>query len=60
VFEVGYATKLGLPVVGYGENIGRSGVTMMAGSGAAITNDLSTAVYRAVWAAMHRAASAGA
>lgn len=59
-FEVGYATKLGLPVVGYGENIARSGVTMMAGSGTAITNDLSTAVYRAVWAAMRRAASAGA
>lgn len=60
VFEAGYATKLELPVIGYGESIARSGVTMIAGSGAEITNDLSTAVYRAVWAAMRHAASAGA
>lgn len=60
VFEAGYATRLGLPVIGYGENIAKSGVTMIAGSGAEITDDLSTAVYRAVWAAMRHAASDGA
>lgn len=56
LFETGWATKAGIRVVAYGEMIEESAATMLEGSGAILTRDLSTAVYQAVWSAMTRAA----
>jgi hypothetical protein len=57
IFEAGYATKLGIPVVGYAERFSSEGRKMFAGTGATLLNDLPTAVYTATWAAIeHRAA----
>lgn len=52
MFEAGYATRMTIPVVGYAENSDDESVKMPRGTGAEIHDDLSTAVYRAAWAAM--------
>jgi hypothetical protein len=52
VFETGYATKMDMPVVCFAEHIDNEGYKMLAGTGAEITADLSTAIYHAIWAAM--------
>lgn len=54
IFEAGYATSLGIPVVGYGEQGHADGRKMLHGSGASLYTDLSTAVYQAAWAAARR------
>lgn len=51
VYEVGWAHRKGLPVVGFLHGPGDEGTKMLVGSGAEIYADLSTALYRAVWAA---------
>jgi ATP-dependent protease HslVU (ClpYQ) peptidase subunit len=56
VFETGYATHLEMPVVCFAEHIDHEGYKMLAGTGAEITSDLSTAVYHSIWAAMDPAA----
>jgi hypothetical protein len=55
IFEAGWATRAGLPVVAYGEMIEDSAAMMIGGTGADLTDDLSTAVYWAVWSAMSHA-----
>lgn len=50
LFEVGYARKLGKPVIALSENARDSDATMLAGTECVITRDLSTAAYRAAWA----------
>lgn len=52
IFEAGYATSLGIPVVGCAESVDPEGLKMLSGTGAKITGDISTAVYQAVWAAI--------
>jgi len=52
IFEIGYAVRCGKPVVAYIDPQRSGDLTMLAGSGVEITDDLSTAVYRAVWRAM--------
>ena len=60
LFEVGYATLAGIPIVAYGERADDEAYKMLVGTGAEVVADLSTAVYRAVWAAMrHRTQRAG-
>ena len=54
IFEAGYATSLGIPVVGCAESVDPEGLKMLAGTGAIITDDISTAVYKAVWAAVEK------
>lgn len=51
VFEVGWAVKMGIPVIGYG-NVGVEGAKMLAGTRVELHRDLSTACYRAAWAGM--------
>lgn len=51
LFELGYATKMGLPIVGYAEHVHPEGRKMLTGTDAELYNDLSTAIYQAVWAA---------
>ena len=50
VFEVGWATKAGLPVVAFCERCSQADLTMVIGSGANVYDDLSSAVYAAIWA----------
>lgn len=57
VFEVGWATKMGIPVVTYAEHLDTEGSKMLLGTGSLYYADLSTAVYQAQWAAAFRAAS---
>ena len=52
MFEVGYATDRRCPVVGYAQSTNVEGRKLLEGTGAEVHADLSTAVYRAVWAAM--------
>lgn len=56
VFEIGWATKMGIPVVMYAEHLDAEGSKMLLGTGTDHHDDLSTAVYRAQWAAAFRGA----
>lgn len=52
VFEVGWAVRSSIPVIGFGNSIDAEGMKMMAGTTVELHSDLSTACYRAAWAAM--------
>jgi hypothetical protein len=52
LFELGYATHHGLPIIGYAQHFDDEDTKMLVGTGAELHQDLSTAVYRCVWAAM--------
>jgi len=52
MFEAGWAHHDGLPVVVYTEHPDREDLKMLRGTGAELHADLSTAVYRALWASM--------
>jgi nucleoside 2-deoxyribosyltransferase len=53
LFEMGYAAAQSIPRVGYAEQPGQDEYKMLRGLGAFLTNDLSTAVYRAIWAGIN-------
>lgn len=57
LFEVGWATQAEIPVVGLVETVNAHEWTMLRGTGTHIAKDLSTACYRAAWAAIIMAAS---
>lgn len=50
VFEVGWARRASLPVVALCQRSSEADITMVVGSGAALYDDLSSAVYAAIWA----------
>jgi nucleoside 2-deoxyribosyltransferase len=52
LFEVGYARALGIPVVGLAESVEERPLTMLLGSGCAISNDFATSIYAACWQMM--------
>ncbi len=52
VFEVGWAVRAGVPVVGYASRADEEGLKMMTGTSVEVHRDLSTACYRAAWAGM--------
>jgi pfkB family carbohydrate kinase/Nucleoside 2-deoxyribosyltransferase len=52
VFEAGWARRDDKPVVGYAHRPDIEGGKMLRGSGGEIYGDLSTAVYRSIWAGM--------
>jgi hypothetical protein len=52
LFEVGYARARGIPVVGLSESTDERPLTMLLGSGCAISNDFATSVYAACWQMM--------
>ncbi len=52
VFEAGWATKHSLPIVAFAERFDAETAKMMRGSGAELHDDLTTAIYRAVWRGM--------
>jgi nucleoside 2-deoxyribosyltransferase len=52
IFEVGWAVRTGLPVVGYATVGDDEGMKMLGGTAVELHSDLSTACYRAAWAGM--------
>ena len=54
LFEVGYATKLGIPISALSTDTEGGGeyLKLLRGSGAEVHSDFSTAVYRAIWLGM--------
>lgn len=52
LFEVGYAIRQGIPVVGYLDPRPERHLVMLEGSGVDVVTDLSSAVYRSIWRAM--------
>lgn len=52
IFEVGYATKIPKPVFCLAEGVAESDLTMILGSGATVETDISTAIYKALWATL--------
>ena len=57
VFEVGWAAREGIPVVGFADNVDDHEWTMIRGTGTRVASDLSSAVYGAAWAAIRRSTS---
>jgi hypothetical protein len=53
-FECGYATALGIPVVGVVQKAHDDELLMVRGSGTAVFRDLATGAYNAVWAGLNR------
>jgi nucleoside 2-deoxyribosyltransferase len=49
IFEVGYAIKKGMPVVGLAQNVKEEDLKMMEGTGCEIVDDFASGLYRAVW-----------
>ena len=52
VFETGWATHAAIPVVGLAEHVEDHDWTMLRGTGAQLTSDLTSAIYLAAWAAL--------
>jgi len=48
---VGYARKEGTPVIGYANDFEMGSETMIRGSGCKVYEDLSSAIYNAIWRA---------
>lgn len=48
-FELGYARKLGKPVVAYQHEPEQSETTMLEGAGCSVYGDLSTAIFKIIW-----------
>lgn len=59
IFEAGWATARGIPVVAYRSHERAEGDKMLVGLGAEVHSDLTTALYRTVWLAQGAAASPG-
>lgn len=51
VYECGWASRHGIPVIAFGANASSKATKMLVGNGAEIHRDFSTAVYRSIWAA---------
>ncbi|QWF21774.1 nucleoside 2-deoxyribosyltransferase [Nocardioides sp. LMS-CY] len=57
VFEAGWATHADIPVVGFTAQPDVHDLTMLRGTGAELSSDLTSAVHLAAWAAIRRASS---
>lgn len=55
LFEAGWATHAGIPVIGCAEDPDDHAWTMLRGTGAIVVQDLSTAIYQAAWKALENA-----
>lgn len=52
IYECGCAAEAGIPVIAFGHQFESEAAKMLVGNGAELHADLSSAVYRAVWAAI--------
>ena len=51
VYECGWASRAGIPVIAFGADTSGEDAKMLVGDGAEMHSDLSSAVYRSIWAA---------
>lgn len=49
LFEIGYAVKMGIPVIAYVENESPGSLTMLSGTLCVVEKDLTTALYKCLW-----------
>ena len=49
IFEIGYAIKMGIPVIAYVENESPGQLLMAEGTGCLIEHDFTTAMYKCLW-----------
>ena len=49
VFEIGYAVKMGLPIVVFAQNVRDEDLKMIVGTGCEVIDDFASAIYRALW-----------
>lgn len=49
LFEIGYAVKKGIPVIGYVENESSESVKMLEGTNCILEKDLTSAIYKCFW-----------
>lgn len=60
VFEIGYANKMKIPVIIYGQDFHKGDLVMFEGTGCIILDDFVSAIYRAAfWAGFQKTASTG-
>ena len=53
MFEIGYAVAKGIPVIVFGQCVGKEDLLMIEGSeNCRIFGDFPTAIYHAAWAAL--------
>jgi nucleoside 2-deoxyribosyltransferase len=50
LFEIGYATKLAIPIIAYVENETPESIKMLEGTGCILEKDMTTALYKCFWA----------
>lgn len=50
IYETGWAARENIPVVGFSSEVHSKETKMLVGMGAEVHTDLSTAIYRAIWA----------
>lgn len=51
LYECGWASRGNIPIIAFGANSSSEAAKMLVGDGAEMHSDLSTAVYRSIWAA---------
>jgi len=49
LFEIGYAVKKGIPVIGHVQNETADSVKMLEGTSCMLERDLTTAIYKCFW-----------
>lgn len=49
IFEVGYAVKLGIPVVAFAQNIKEEDLKMVVGTNCDVVDDFTSAIYKTIW-----------
>jgi nucleoside 2-deoxyribosyltransferase len=49
LFEIGYAVKKGIPIIGYVENESTESVKMLEGTKCILEKDLTTVIYKCFW-----------
>jgi hypothetical protein len=52
LFEAGWAASHAIPIISYAEQPNQEASKMLLGTGAELHEDISTAIYRSIWAAM--------
>lgn len=57
MYEVGHAAALGIPIVGLASDRRSCDITMIAGSGAWVCDEPSSAIYNAIWQGIRRTCS---
>jgi len=60
LFEIGYATAKGIPVVGFAQDVTDERLKMLLGTGSDVFSDFCSAIYNTTWKANEQASSSPA